>query len=342
VIERPFEADIEAAIKPDLVSLDDDTTAAVFGLMKLVPAEYILRRAAAEGLIEAGSVVIESTSGGFGHGLAVVARERDYRFIMVSDPVVDAKLQARLEYFGASVDIVSEPATVGGIQGARLARVEQLVAENPGAYWPRQYDNPWNALAYAEVANYIVDTHGPFDCIVGTVGTGGSMCGLVPALRDRLPDIQAVGVDTYGSVLFGHPDRKRLLRGLGNSVMPAVLDHALFDEIHWVTAAEGFLATRHLRAQTDMYRGPTSGAARMVARWWRENNPGKRIVVVFPDEGDRYADTVYSDEWLRANDVHLDRLPDAPHPVADPRAAQHRWTRCEWGRRSLDEVLDGD
>ena len=168
------------------------------------------------------------------------------------------------------------------------------------------------------------------------------MCGLVPALRARLPQLHAVGVDTYGSVLFGHPDRSRLLRGLGNSVMPAVLDHSLFDEIHWVTAEEGFLATRRLHAATDMFRGPTSGTAQMVAAWWQRRHPTKRVVVIFPDEGQRYANSVYSEDWLRANDVYLDRLPDAPIDVTDPRDADRRWTRCHWRRRALAEVLDGD
>jgi cysteine synthase A len=221
-----------------------------------------------------------------------------------------------------------------------MQRLRQLQAEIPGHYWPSQYNNPDNPSAYAAFVEQLLETLGDVGCLVGSVGSGGSMCGSTRFLRSVLPGARAVGVDTLGSVLFGQPDAgTRLLRGLGNSLMPENLDHRVFDEVHWVPAAEGFLASRQLHRQHGLYMGPTSGASFLVARWWAAQHPEVKVVAILPDEAYRYEDSVYDDSWLETQNARLHRLPEAPRQVTSPSAAGPDWSTLAWGRRSYEEVL---
>lgn len=338
--ERVGSTIVDVLALPRVVRLADRLYAACFPLMKLLPARHILGRARAEGRIGPGSVVIETTSGTFGLALAMLSALGGYRLILVSDPAIDAPLKRRLEDLGARVEIVGEPAAVGGFQRARLDRMARVQGEFPEHFCPSQYDNPLNPDAYSVFADFLHATVGRVDCLVGSVGSGGSMCGTAVHLRRTSPGLRAVGVDTHGSVLFGQPDEKRLLRGLGNSLMPPNLDHTVFDEVHWVTAAEAFRATRELHRARALFMGGTSGAAYLAARWLARGRPEENVVVLLPDEGYRYQETIYKDEWLRENDVWLTELPGEPEPVGHPaEVSAGRWSRMEWRRRSYGEVM---
>ncbi|HEV8639297.1 MAG TPA: cysteine synthase family protein [Chloroflexota bacterium] len=339
---RPVSRSIAEAIElPRVVRLGENLYAAAFPLMKLLPARFMLDRAREAGRVGPGSAIFETTSGTFGLALAILAALRGYRLTIVSDPAIDDPLKRRLEDLGARVEIVREPAAVGGFQRARLDRMAQLRAEHPDHFWPAQYDNPDNPGAYAPLVELLTETLGQIDCLVGTVGSGGSMCGSASYLRLAFPDLRAVGVDTPGSVLFGQPDRKRLLRGLGNSVMPRNLDHTVFDEVHWVGAAGAFLATRVLHRRHALFMGGTSGAAYLVADWWARRHRDATVVALLPDEGYRYQDTVYSDAWLRDRDMLLSELPTEPRLVAHPADARPEWSRFLWGGRTYQQVLGG-
>jgi cysteine synthase A len=329
----------EAVELPRIVRLGDNLFAACFFLMKMLPARFILDRARDAGLIGPGATVIETTSGTFGLALAIHSALRGYRLVLVSDPVIDEAMKARLEDLGAQVEIVNTPAAVGGFQQARLDRLAELQAEHPGHFCPSQYDNPHNPGGYSPLAELLAETIGQVDCLVGTVGSGGSMCGTSQYLRMMFPGMLAIGVDTFGSAIFGQPDQKRLLRGLGNSLMPENVDHTTFDEIHWVSAAEAFLATRILHRKHALFMGGTSGAAFIAARWWAAQHPEAKVVVIFPDEGYRYQSSIYNDAWLRQNGVWLESLPKEPRQTGHPLEAGPRWSRLSWGRRTYEEVM---
>lgn len=326
---------------PRLIRLTPNLYAASFMLMKMVPARHILRQAMAEGLLEPETVIIETTSGTFGLALAMQGVLLDRRVVLVSDPVIDERLYRRLTDLGAQVDRVPAAAgnIVGGFQAARLNRLAELRAAYPSTFCPEQYANPENPRSYALVAELLLECLGQVDCVVGPVGSGGSMCGTVGNLRAVLPDCQAIAVDTHGSVLFGHADAHRELRGMGMSVLPANLDHRIFDGVHWCAPVAAYQATRQLHRRHALFAGPSGGAAYLVARWWAAANPSALTVVMLPDEGYRYQDTVYDDDWLRAAG-HLDQpVPLVPIEVRDPRIPQGSWTSFDWDRRTYPEVM---
>lgn len=326
--------------RPTLVSIDHNLTAVCFPLMKIYPAEFCLRVANREGAISAEDLIVETSSGTMALGLAIACRMTGQRLTIVTDRACGPALRVRLEELGARVEIMQNPAAVGGYQRARLDRVQQILAANRGSWWLNQYDNPGNPGAYGSLAAQLVESLGQIDCLVGSVGSGGSVCGASHFLRSLFPSLYVVGVDTFQSVLFGQPDGSRTLRGLGNSILPKNLDHTAFDEVHWVSAAEAYFATRLLHRRTTLYRGGTSGATWIAARYWARRHPDARVVCIFPDEGHRYADSIYDDNYLATEGLTLEALPESPRIVKDPRLAGPAWSAMAWKRRTLDEVLE--
>lgn len=325
---------------PRLASLSDNLVAAAFPLMKLMPARYILDRAEARGELKAGAHLVETTSGTFGMAVALLAAARGYLVTLVTaSSLIDATYKARLERIGATVIAIDDPRGDGN-QPGRLECLQTILMSDPECFWTQQYDSPGNWLAYARLAELLVRAMGKVDCLVGCIGTGGSLCGTGTFLRTLFPDLQIVAVDTHGSILFGQPVGKRMLRGLGNSVLPANVRHELIDEIHWVGAYPAYMTAHKLLRQHGIFQGPTSGAAALVAQWIARAYPDAQVAVIMPDEGHRHVDTVYSDQWLAA----LPGWPceDVCAPVTLSRiapGAESAWTRFLWQRRSLDDVL---
>ncbi len=339
MIRTPKATIASAAEIPDVVQLDSNLFAAAFRLMKLLPARYILERARATGRLTASTTVIETSSGTFGLALAMICALKGYSLYVVGDIAIDARLKRRLEDLGTRVVIVPKPASVGGFQAARLERVRELQQQFADHFTPDQYGNPENPGSYAPVAELLVETLGSIDCVVGTVGSGGSTCGVARFLRLLFPHLYLVGVDTHGSVIFGMEDRSRPLRGLGNSLLPENVRHTVFDEVHWVGAAEAFRATHELHTSRAMFMGGTSGAAYLVASWWARDHPDATVVCLLPDEGYRYQDTVYNTRWLNENHLLLETLPLQPTLVEHPDEVADSWSCVLWGRRTRDAVL---
>jgi cysteine synthase A len=323
---------------PRLAPLGPDLWGASFALMKLIPAHHIITSAVRSGDIGPDTIIVESTSGTFGLALAMNAALIGRRLTLVTDPAMDERLCRRVADLGATIEMCPLPSAAGEFQTVRLARLAEIRQSNPDTFWPHQYDNPLHPASYHVLAEHLIQRLGHVDALVGPVGSGGSMCGTIIGLRAQDPAVRAIAVDTPGSVLFGQPDRTRELRGMGNSVMPANLDHSAIDEVHWCPAGTAYRETRRLHRRHALFHGPTSGAAMAVARWWSDRHPGARVVAMLPDRGDRYLDTVYDDEWLRAGPGRLPAQPAEPREVAGP-TGEPDWTWMRWRRRRLAEVI---
>jgi S-sulfo-L-cysteine synthase (3-phospho-L-serine-dependent) len=270
------------------------------GGMKDRVALHMIEDAEARGELHPGDVIVESSSGTMAEGLARVAAVKGYRLIIVSDPRLDEMTRAKLQALGAELEIVETYDPVGGWQRPRLERLRQVMERWPRACWVKQYESPSNPAAYADVARAMVESLGPnIAALVGTVGSGGSLCGTARCLRRLLPRLKVVAVDAVGSVLFHQPNRTRLQGGHGNSVVPGNLDYRAIDEVHWVADGEAFGACRELARRTGIFAGGSSGAAYLVASWVAaQSGEEDHVVAIFPDRGDRYHGTIYSREFL--------------------------------------------
>ncbi|WP_370650468.1 pyridoxal-phosphate dependent enzyme [Neorhizobium galegae] len=340
--ERVLMRNLSDFENPRFIRLSTDLWGASFPLMKMLPARYMLERAAKLGLLKPGGTICESSSGTFGLALAMLARQYDYGFTMVSDWALDRNLHKRLLELGVKVEIVKVPAAVGGIQQARLDKLAEILKNTENSYWPSQYSNPDNPLAYAQFAEQLFNRLGNIDCIVGPVGSGGSMCGTSRFLRIANPDLHVIGVDTPNSALFGQPiGIQQHLSGLGGHIVPRNVDHSQFNVVHWLTPAEVFESTHKLHRQHGLYLGPTSGAAYKVANWWSRKNPNKKAVVIFPDEGHRYVETVYDEKWLSSVFESSPPVRQEPVAVLAPTEEMTGWSTYAWDRRTLDDVVSG-
>ena len=307
------------------------------GGMKDRPALNMIKRARERDDLRPGGMIIESTSGTLGLGLALAGIVYRHPVTLVTDPGTEPIMHRLLTAYGARVDVVNSPLPTGGWQAARRQRVGELLAEHPGSFCPDQYHNPDNVAGYASLGFELVAQLGRIDVLVCSVGTGGHSTGVSRALREHFPHLRLVGVDTVGSTIFGQPARKRLMRGLGSSIYPRNVDYAAFDEVHWVAPGEAVRTARLLASAQYATGGWSVGAVALVAGWLaRTEDPDARIAAVFPDGPQRYFDTVFNDDYCHQHGLLAAPLPAEPDEIAHPTEREvTRWTRC---RRVLDPI----
>jgi cysteine synthase len=248
----------------------------------------------------------------------------------VTDPGLEPIIVRMLSAYGVQVEQVDEPHPDGGWQQARRDRVAQLLAEDPGAWNPDQYNNPDNVEAYRGLALEMHAQLGPIDVLVCSVGTGGHSAGVARVLREFNPEMTLIGVDTIGSTIFGQPARPRLMRGLGSSIYPGNVDYAAFNEVHWVAPAEAVWACRELAATHYATGGWSVGAVALVAGWAARRRPAAATVAaIFPDGPQRYFETVFNDDYCREHHLLDVAPPTAPLTIGHPaETLVNSWTRC--------------
>jgi 2,3-diaminopropionate biosynthesis protein SbnA len=290
------------------------------GSIKDRPATAIVNRALAAGAIGPGTVVIESSSGNLAIGLAQVCAYHGLRFICVVDQKTTAQNVAILGAFGAEVDLVQRPDPVTGeYLPARLARVQELLKEHPNSFWPNQYANPENAAAHHTTMREIETAlDGRLDYLFCTTSTCGTLRGCAEYVRSRGLSTRVVAVDAVGSVIFGPPATRRLIPGHGAAVRPGLFAPDLADRVVHVTDLACVAGCRTLVRREAILAGGSSGAAvSAVHRLRDEIPPGARCAVIFPDRGERYLETIYSDAWVCE---HFGRVPDLlpGRPVGTP------------------------
>ncbi|WP_313674677.1 PLP-dependent cysteine synthase family protein [Mycolicibacterium sp.] len=293
-------------------------------------ALHMVQRARARGDLRPGARIIESSSGTLGLGLALAGMAYGHPVTVVTDTGLEPIIARMLSAYGVQVEQVSEPHPQGGWQQARCNRVAELLAEDPQAWNPDQYNNPDNVDAYRELALELHAQLGRVDVLVCSVGTGGHSAGVARVLREANPGMELIGVDTIRSTIFGQPAGPRLMRGLGSSIYPGNVDYPAFNEVHWVAPAEAVWASRALAATHYATGGWSVGAVALVAGWAaRTYPPETTIAAIFPDGPQRYFDTIFNDDYCRQHHLLDAEPPTEPLTISQPaEAAVESWTRC--------------
>ncbi|MGB8953806.1 MAG: cysteine synthase family protein [Tumebacillaceae bacterium] len=298
-----------------------------FGMKDRV-AKHIILEALRCGDLQPGAPIIETSSGTMACGVALVGTLLGHAVHIVTDPRIDPITHAKLSSLGCDVHVV-EQMTETGWQGARLRLLHDIMERLEGAFWTRQYENPDNPNAYGELVQEVQEAIGHVDILVASVGSGGSISGAARAMRKHNPNLKVVAVDATGSVIFGQPDRPgRLQGGLGNSLIAPNVDFSQIDEVHWLNDQEAFAATLQLARQEKIFAGNSSGSVYAVGRWLSTVvEPGTKILLILPDRGDRYFNTIYSPEYRQQKGLQEQYLPHAPHRVsANEVVTQWSWT----------------
>jgi len=262
------------------------------GSVKDRVAKSILDDAEKKGLLNKDSVIIEPTSGNTGIGLASVAAARGYRAIIVMPETMSIERRQLMKAYGAEL-VLTEGAK--GMKGA-IAKAQELSEEIPGSFIPGQFVNPANPEIHRLTTGPEIyeDTDGQVDILVAGVGTGGTITGVGEYLKSKNPDVQVIAVEPQASPVLsqGAPGPHKI-QGIGAGFIPDVLNTSVYDEIIQVTNEDAFETGRMIGVREGVLAGISSGAALFAAVQVakRPENKGKTIVVVLPDNGERYLST---------------------------------------------------
>jgi cysteine synthase A len=270
------------------------------GSVKDRVALAMIERAEREGkLVPGKSVIVEPTSGNTGVGLALVSAVKRYRLILTMPDNMSVERRMLLKTYGAEV-ILTPAAQV--MRGA-VERAMQLCAENPDYVMPQQFKNPANVEAHLrstgpEIVAQLEELGRGCDAFVAGVGTGGTITGVGRVLRAKFPNVRLVAVEpTESAVLSGRPAGEHRIDGIGAGFVPEILDRSLISEVRTVSEREAQEKKLALAKREGLLVGISSGAAVKVALdLARELGPGKTVVTVLPDTGERYFST---DEYLK-------------------------------------------
>jgi N-(2-amino-2-carboxyethyl)-L-glutamate synthase len=290
------------------------------GSIKDRPAANMLRGKILSGELQPNrSIVVESSSGNVAIGLAQICCYYGLRFICVVDANATARNVAILRAYQAEVEMITEPDPVTHeFLPQRLRRVREILDSLPNAFWPNQYANTLNAAAHRQTMREIAEAlDGRVDHLLCAVGTGGTLTGCAQYIREQGLSTEIVAVDAVGSVLFtppntngaARPHRTRLIPGHGASVRPPLLDPSLPDRVVHVSDLECIVGCRRLVLREAILAGGSSGGVMAaLERVASDIPPGRTCVLIFPDGGDRYLDTIYDDAWVTRNFGEVEHL----------------------------------
>ncbi len=256
----------------------------------------MIRQAELSGKLKPGGTIIEPTSGNTGIGLAFAAAERNYRLILTMPETMSIERRKLIKMLGA--ELVLTPGTEG-MNGA-VNKAKELQRQISGSYIPLQFENPANPPAHRETTAEEIwaDTAGDVDFLVSGVGTGGTITGVAEVIKARKPGFKAIAVEPDASpVLSGGRPGPHRIQGIGAGFIPKVLNRSIIDEIIRVTNEAAFETAQSVIRNEGILVGISSGAAVWAAIKiaTREENRGKKIVVILPDSGERYLSTQLSD-----------------------------------------------
>lgn len=291
------------------------------GSIKDRPAHDIIVDAMERMEIDSETTVVEASSGNMGIGLAQVCAYYGLRFICVVDTrTTDQNIQI-LKAYGATVDVVREPDPESGdVLQTKLDRVGEIVETTPNSFWPNQYANRNNSRSHHRTMREIVEqAGGTVDYLFCATSTCGTLRGCAEYVRRHGLSTQVIAVDAEGSVIFGGPPCERLLPGHGTARTPELFRPDLADRHIHVTDLDCVVGCRELMRQEAILAGGSSGGVLMAVGALRhEIEPGSACVMIFPDRGERYLDTVFSSGWVKEH--FGEAQPDGlPSPILDAR-----------------------
>ena len=255
-------------------------------------AKAMIEDAEAKGLLKEGSVIIEPTSGNTGIGLAAAATVKGYRMILTMPETMSVERRNIVKAYGAEVVLTDG---TKGMKGA-IEKADELAKEIPNSFIPGQFVNPANPATHKKTTGPEIweDTDGEVDIFVAGVGTGGTITGTGEYLKEKKPEVKIVAVEPASSpVLSDGVSGPHKIQGIGAGFVPDTLNTSIYDEIIKVENEDAFETGRYLAAEEAILAGISSGAALYAAIQLakREENKGKTIVVLLPDNGDRYYST---------------------------------------------------
>ncbi len=276
------------------------------GSSKDRPSVAIIERALQTGEINSDTFIIEASSGNTGIGLAMVCAYHGLRYRCLIDPKVTQQNVDILHAYGAEVEMIGRPEqNTGELLPAKLKRIKELLNSVENSFWVNQYASGENSGAHyrSTIKEILRDLDGRMlDYLFIATGTCGTIRGCLDYLMDNSYPTKVVAVDALGSQIFSHKKHNRLVPGLGSAICPELTPTEGLHKIIQVNDADCVVGCRRLvRKEAILAGGSSGGVISAVSQMINEIPEGATVVALLADRGERYLDTIYSDDWVLEN-----------------------------------------
>ena len=267
----------------------------VGGSVKTRTAFNMITKAEEDGILKPDSVIVEPTSGNQGIGLALVGAVKGYETIIIMPDSVSQERRMLVEHYGATVILVHDAGNIGDCIEECVEKATQMAAENPKVFVPQQFENEANPMVHRHHTGLEIleQVAGPIDGFCSGIGTGGTITGIGETLKALNPQIEIWAVEPENAaILAGGTVSNHIQMGIGDGVIPAVLNQQIYDDIYIVSDGEALQTAKDLAAKEGLMCGISSGTNVAAAiRLAKKLGKGKTVVTILPDTAERYFST---------------------------------------------------
>ena len=267
----------------------------VGGSIKTRTALQMIEAAEKEGKINRDTIIVEPTSGNQGIGLALIGAVKGYKTVIIMPDSVSEERRKLVQNYGAEVIVIHDRGNIGDWIEECMQTALRMQKEDPHVFVPQQFENVANVEAHRlQTGREILEqVNGPIDGFCSGIGTGGTITGIGEALREKNPDIEIWAAEPeHAAILSGHPVGSHLQMGIGDGVIPKILNQNIYDDICIVTDEEALEVSRKLAKCEGLMCGISSGTNVAAAiRLAKKLGRGKRVVTILPDTAERYFST---------------------------------------------------
>lgn len=267
----------------------------VGGSIKTRTAYNMIKVAEEQGIINENTVIVEPTSGNQGIGLALVGAVKGYKTKIIMPDSVSEERRLIVEHYGAEVILIHDEGNIGKAIDECMQTAMRMAEEDPNVFVPQQFENKANPMAHKHHTGLEIleQVAGPIDGFCSGIGTGGTITGIGETLKAQNPDIVIWAVEpANAAVLAGGTVSNHIQMGIGDGVIPSVLNQSIYEEIAIISDEEALNTAKELASKEGIMCGISSGtnvaAAKRLARFLGK---GKTVVTVLPDTAERYFST---------------------------------------------------
>lgn len=267
----------------------------VGGSIKTRTAMNMIEAAEKKGLIHKDTIIVEPTSGNQGIGLALIGAVKGYKTVIIMPDSVSEERRKLVKNYGAQVILIHDAGNIGDCIAKCMETALSMAKEDPNVYVPQQFENEANSAAHREqTAKEILEQAGkPIHGFCSGIGTGGTITGIGEALKAANPDMEIWAIEPENAaILSGKEVGSHLQMGIGDGVIPAILNQEIYDDIVIVTDEEAVKTAKELAAKEGLMCGISSGTNVAAAlRLAKKLGPGKTVVTILEDTAERYFST---------------------------------------------------
>ena len=267
----------------------------VGGSIKTRTAYNMICKAEEDGLIGPGSIIVEPTSGNQGIGLALVGAVKGYKVIIIMPDSVSKERRLLVEHYGAEVRLVHDAGNIGECIDDCVRRANMMAEKDPNVFIPQQFENPANPMVHRHhtALEILEQVAGPIDGFCSGIGTGGTITGIGETLKAQNPNIEIWAVEPKNAaILAGGTVTTHIQMGIGDGLIPAVLNTDIYDDICIISDNEALQTSKDLAEKEGILCGISSGTNVAAALKLAKNlGKGKTVVTILPDTAERYFST---------------------------------------------------